>query len=276
VDRLVKYEQNQIADINMDIAAIYEWIASLELPDSKAKPESIDHLYKMTARLTVRQVEHVQAIQQHRSVQFASKQNKSKTPSQDVRKREQEHKESDNIQQMTIPDPVVSQIVLQEPVVTHDRFGNPLSACGLPLTLWNPTIHTTGNRLNCPTHPLPTSNGGYHGGGDDDDDGDDYYGGGGCRRSERNPPPNSCHASCPFDDPVDPGKEGKENAFRRQMVSLTLYYPPPTRFPMASQVAWLSNSIDGPYDGKLDRLTKGSFQLLNHSPSSFWVFYASI
>jgi hypothetical protein len=43
VDRLVKYEQNQIADIIL---------ASLELPDSKAKPESIDHLYKMIARLT--------------------------------------------------------------------------------------------------------------------------------------------------------------------------------------------------------------------------------
>jgi hypothetical protein len=44
VDRLVKYEQNQIADINMNIAAIYERIASLELPDSKAKPEFIDLL----------------------------------------------------------------------------------------------------------------------------------------------------------------------------------------------------------------------------------------
>jgi hypothetical protein len=60
------------------------------------------------------------------------------------------------------------------------------------------------------------------------------------------------------------------------MVSLTLYDPPSTRFPMANQVAWLLNSIDGPYDGKLDRLTKGSFQLLSNSPSSFWVFYASI
>jgi hypothetical protein len=60
------------------------------------------------------------------------------------------------------------------------------------------------------------------------------------------------------------------------MVSLTLYFPPSTRFPMANQVAWLSNSIDGPFDGKLDQLTKGSFQLLNNSPSSFWVFYASI
>jgi hypothetical protein len=60
------------------------------------------------------------------------------------------------------------------------------------------------------------------------------------------------------------------------MVSLTLYYPPSNRFPMANQEAWLSNSIDGPYDGKLDCLTKGSFQLLNNSPSSFWVFYAAI
>jgi hypothetical protein len=34
---------------------------------------------------------------------------------------------------------------------------------------------------------------------------------------------------------------------------------------MANQVAWLSKSIDGPCDGKLDRLTKGSFQLLNNS-----------
>jgi hypothetical protein len=76
---------------------------------------------------------------------------------------------------------------------------------------------------------------------------------------------------------VDPGKEGKENAFQHQMVSLTLYYPPSTRFPMANQVAWLSKSIDGPYHGKLDWLvTRGSFQLLNDSPSSFWVFYASI
>jgi hypothetical protein len=213
VDRLVKYEQNQIADINMDIAAIYECIASLELPDSKAKPESINHLYKMIARLTACQVEHVQAIQHRCPVQFASKQIKSGTPSQDVHKKEKEHKESDDIQQMTIPDPVVSQIVPQEAAITHDRFGNPLSACGLPLTLWNPTIHTTGNQSNRPTHPLPTSNGGYHGGGDNDDDGDDFYGGGGRRRSERNPPPNSCCASRPFNDPVDPRKEGKENAF---------------------------------------------------------------
>jgi hypothetical protein len=36
VDRLVKLDQNQIAQINIDIAAIYERIASLELPDSKA------------------------------------------------------------------------------------------------------------------------------------------------------------------------------------------------------------------------------------------------
>jgi hypothetical protein len=184
VDRLVKFEQNQIAEINMDIAAIYERIASLELPNSKAKPESINHLYKMIARLTTHRAEHVQAIQQRRSVQFASKQIKSETPSQDVRKKEKEHKESDGIQQMAIPDPVVSQVISQEPVVTHDRFGNPLSACGLPLTLWNPTIHATGNRSNCPTHPLPMGNGGYHGGGNNDDDGDDYYGGGGRRRAK--------------------------------------------------------------------------------------------
>jgi hypothetical protein len=252
--------KNQIAEINMDIAATYEGIASLELPDSKAKPESINHLYKMIARLTTFCAEHVQEIQQRRSAQFASKQIKSETPSQDVRKKEKEYKKSDNIQQMAIPDPAVSQVVSQQPVVTHDRFGSPLSACGLPLTLWNPRIHATGNCLICPTYPFPTGNGGYHGQGNNDDDGDDYYGGGGRRRSKRNHPPNSCCASCPFDDPVDPGKEGKENAFRHQMVSLTLYYPPSTRFPMANQVAWLSNSIDGPYDSKLDCLTKGSFK----------------
>jgi hypothetical protein len=137
----------------MDIAAIYERIASLELPDSKAKPESINHLYQMIARLTTCCAEHVQEIQQCPSAQFAGKQIKqdilaglkSETPSQDVCKKETEHKESDNIQQMAIPDPVVSQAILQEPVVTHNQFGNPLSACGLPLTLWNPTIHAAGN-----------------------------------------------------------------------------------------------------------------------------------
>jgi hypothetical protein len=208
VDRLVKYEQNQIADINMDIAAIYDRIASLELPDSKSKPESIDHLYEMIARLTTRQVEHIQEIQQRRS---ASKQ--TEIASQDVRKQEPERKESDDIQNKNVPDPVVSQIVSQAPVISHDRFGNPLSSRGLPLTLWNPTIQTAGNQSNHPTHPLPTSNGDYHGGGGDDNDGDEYYGGGGCRRRARNPPPNPHHTSCPFDDPMDPGKEGKENAF---------------------------------------------------------------
>jgi hypothetical protein len=101
----------------------------------------------MIARLTTRCGEHVQEIQQRRSAQFAGKKIKqdilaglkSKTPSQDVRKKEREHKESDNIQQMAIPDPVVSQVVSQDPVVMHDRFGNPLSARGLPLTLWSPT-----------------------------------------------------------------------------------------------------------------------------------------
>jgi hypothetical protein len=140
VDRLVKYEQNQIADINMNIAAIYDRIASLELPDSKAKPESIDHLYEMIARLTTCRVEHIQEIQRCRSAQFASKQ--TEIASQDVRKQEQERKESNDTQNNNVPDPVVSQIALQAPVISHNRFGNPLSSHGLPLTLWNPTIQT--------------------------------------------------------------------------------------------------------------------------------------
>jgi hypothetical protein len=162
VDRLVKFEQNQIAEINMDRAAIYEHIASLELPDSKAKPESINHLYKMIARLTTRCAEHVQEIQQRRSAQFAGKQIKqdilaglkSETPSHNVRKKEKEQKESDDIQQMAIPDPVVFQAVSQEPVVTHNRFGNPLSASGLPFTLWNPTIHAAGKSIEL-SHTSP-------------------------------------------------------------------------------------------------------------------------
>jgi hypothetical protein len=95
VDRFVKLDQNQIAQINMDIAAIHERIASLELPNSKAKPESIKHLYKMIARLSTCCAEHVQEIQQCRSAQFSGKQIKqdtlaglkSKTPSQDVNTR---------------------------------------------------------------------------------------------------------------------------------------------------------------------------------------------
>jgi hypothetical protein len=118
--------------------------ASFELPDSKAKPESINHLYEMIARLTTRQVEHVQVIQQRHSAQFASKQ--TEKLSQDVRKQEQERNESNNIQKKNVPDLVVSQILLQAPVITHNHFGNPLSSRGLPLTLWNPTIQTAGNR----------------------------------------------------------------------------------------------------------------------------------
>jgi hypothetical protein len=106
----------------------------------------------MIARLTTCCAEHVQEIQQRRSAQFNGKQIKqdilaglkSETPSQDARKKEREHKGSDNFQQVAIPDPVVSQAVSHD-VVKHDQFGSPLSACGLPLTLWNPTIHAAGN-----------------------------------------------------------------------------------------------------------------------------------
>ena len=69
--------------------------------------------------------------------------------------------------------------------------------------------------------------------------------------------------------------QSKENTYRRRLVSSSLFYPL-TADPMSNKVAWLSNSIDGPYEGKLGGLTKCSFQLLNNLSSGFYVFYASL
>jgi hypothetical protein len=132
----------------MDVAAIYERIVSFDLPNSKAKPESTEHLYKMIARLITGCAERVQETQQRCSAQLIAKQInlevtdelQPEKPSQDVCKKK-EVEEKNNTQQMAMPDPVV----LHDPVVSHDRFGNPLSARGLLLTLWNPTLHATGD-----------------------------------------------------------------------------------------------------------------------------------
>jgi hypothetical protein len=72
-----------------------------------------------------------------------------------------------------------------------------------------------------------------------------------------------------------------ETALRIQQTSITLHYPVPLSDAtgneiMSNQVAWLSNSIDGPYAGKLERLTKCAFQLPNDSPTALFIFYASL
>jgi hypothetical protein len=66
-----------------------------------------------------------------------------------------------------------------------------------------------------------------------------------------------------------------ENTQRRDEISTSLFYPF-TADPMSNQVRWLSNSIDGPYAGKLERLTKCALQLENDSSSAFYMFYASL
>ena len=58
-------------------------------------------------------------------------------------------------------------------------------------------------------------------------------------------------------------------------MSTSLYYPPEGYDPSSNKVAWLANSIDGPYAGKADRLTKCSFQLVDDNASTFFVFYNS-
>jgi hypothetical protein len=129
-----------------------------------------------------------------------------------------------------------------------------------------------------PCRQANANNGRGHPGDDDDgddDDGDGYHGYSGRRQSSKR---NQRQQSRPTRSPHethDQGKDSQENAFRRQQVSLTLYYPPSIKFRVANCVAWLSNSINGPYEGELDWLTKGTFQLLNDSPSAFWIFYAS-
>jgi hypothetical protein len=77
---------------------------------------------------------------------------------------------------------------------------------------------------------------------------------------------------------LDPNQE---IALRIQQTSIMLHYPAPPADAtgdeiMSNCVAWLSNSIDGPYAGKLERLTKCAFQLPNDSPSAFFIFYASL
>jgi hypothetical protein len=74
--------------------------------------------------------------------------------------------------------------------------------------------------------------------------------------------------------PLDPNQE---IALRIQQPSITLHYPGVMGDEiMSNKVAWLSNSIDGPYAGKLERLTKCAFQLPNDSSSAFFIFYASL
>jgi hypothetical protein len=66
-----------------------------------------------------------------------------------------------------------------------------------------------------------------------------------------------------------------ENTQRHDEISTSLFYPF-TADPMSNQVPWLSNSIDGPYAGKLEQLTKCALQLENNSSSAFYMFYASL
>ena len=148
----------------------------------------------------------------------------------------------------------------------------------LPLTPWNPKFtqgipHATSQRVS------GNPSGGGGGNDDDDTDGDDSGSGGrgGRGHGNRNQRPgnfkrrtsNISITRSPLLDQV------KENNHRRRIISSSLYYPV-TADLTSNKVAWLSNSIDGPYDGKLDPLTKCAFQLPNDSPGAFYIFYGSL
>jgi hypothetical protein len=45
---------------------------------------------------------------------------------------------------------------------------------------------------------------------------------------------------------------------------------------MSNKVKWLHNSIDGPYAGKYDRLTKCTIKLHDDTAGAFFVFYNSL
>jgi hypothetical protein len=62
-----------------------------------------------------------------------------------------------------------------------------------------------------------------------------------------------------------------ENSQRRNEISTSLFYPI-TADKMSNQVCWLSNSIDGPYAGKLECLSKSALQLEDDTTSVFYVF----
>jgi hypothetical protein len=56
----------------------------------------------------------------------------------------------------------------------------------------------------------------------------------------------------------------------------TSLFCPITADKMSNQVCWLLNSIDGPYAGKLECLSKCALQLEDDTTSVFYVFYASL
>jgi hypothetical protein len=230
----------------------------------------LKQLYKMIAGMAARQVKLVNSIQ----LRLACTNNKPQSQGQKEHK-EQEQERTADVQSVALEIPVQS-VAPPDEVQSYDCYGNPLSTQGLPLTSWNTTQGGNGSTIN-PCRQSNTNNGRGHRDDDyDDDDGDGYHGYNGWRQSSSRR--NQRHQSCPTRSPHenhDQGEDSQENEFCQQQVSLTLHYPPSIKFLMANCVAWLSNSIDGPYEGKLDPLTKGTFQL-NDSPSAFWIFYASL
>jgi hypothetical protein len=238
----------QIVQLDRDLATIRTRIVVLEDPSISTRPDVIKQQYEMIAGLAARRVELVNSIR----LRLAIASNKPQQLQEQAEQKESEQEHTAD-QRSVAPELPVQSIVPPDEIQSYDRYGNPLSTQGLPLTSWNITQGVNGSTMN-PRQQPNANNGGGHPGDDDngDDDDDGYHGYSGRRQSRKR---NQKHQRRPTKSPhenYDQGKDSQENAFRRQQVSLTLYYPPSIKFPMANRVAWLSNSIDGPYEGKLD------------------------